>query len=102
MPVVGLLFVSQDQCLHCRQLPGQAMACTHCDECRPAVQCTCLSNIALCVSEGPDNGVNDQLELVGRHGEQSVKAVISDGPQQAEELKTVLWIVLQTHTQHVC
>lgn len=50
------------------------------------------------MSEGPHDGVNDQLELVRGHGEERVEAVIGDGPQQAEELQSVLRVVL--HTQH--
>lgn len=53
-------------------------------------QDTCLCNVALSMAEGPDNGVDDELELVRRHGEEGPKAVIGDGSQQAEELQAVL------------
>ena len=42
------------------------------------------------MTEGPDNGVNDQFELVRGHGEKGAEAVVGDGPQQAEELQPVL------------
>lgn len=51
---------------------------------------TCLCNITLSVTEGPHDGVNNQFELVGRHCEEGSKAVVGDGPQQAEELQSVL------------
>ena len=47
------------------------------------------------MAEGPDNGVDDQLELVRRHGEEGAKAVVGDGSQQAEKLQAVLWELLQ-------
>lgn len=47
------------------------------------------------MAEGPNNGVNDQLELVRRHGEEGAKAVVGDGSQQAEKLQAVLWELLQ-------
>ena len=56
---------------------------------------TCLCNVTLSVAEGPDNGINDKLELVRRHGKESSKAVVSDGPQQAKELQPVLRELLQ-------
>ena len=43
-------------------------------------QVTCLCNVTLCMAEGPDNGVDDKLELVRRHGEEGSKAVVGDGP----------------------
>lgn len=60
---------------------------------------TCLCNVALSMAESPDNGVNDKLELVRRHGEEGSKAVVSDGPQQAEELQPVLWELLHIKAQ---
>lgn len=42
------------------------------------------------MAEGPDDGVDDQFELVRRHGEEGPKAVVGDCPQQAEELQSVL------------
>ena len=56
---------------------------------------TCICDIALCMPEGPDYGVNDELELPRGHGEQGAKAGIGDGPQQVEELQPVLRVVLQ-------
>ncbi len=49
-------------------------------------QLTCFSNVALSMTEGPDDGVNDQLELVWRHGEEGAKTVVGDGSQQAVEM----------------
>ena len=56
---------------------------------------TCVCNIALCMPEGPDDGVDDQLQLPWGHGEESAKAGVGDGPQQVEELQPMLRIVLQ-------
>ena len=42
---------------------------------------TCVCDIALCMPEGPDDGVDDELELPRGHGEQGAKAGIGDGPQ---------------------
>ena len=42
---------------------------------------TCVCNVSLCMPEGPDYRVDDQLELPGRHGEEGAKAGICDGPQ---------------------
>ncbi len=47
------------------------------------------------MSESPHYGVDDQLELPGGHGEKRAKAGVRDGPQQVEELQSVLWVVLQ-------
>lgn len=47
------------------------------------------------MAECPDNGINDKLELVRRHGEESSKAVVGDGSQQAKELQPVLRELLQ-------
>ncbi len=51
--------------------------------------------VHLGVAEGPDDGVNDQLELRRRHREQRLEAVPRDGVQQAEELQPVLRVVLR-------
>jgi len=42
---------------------------------------TCVCNVSLCMPEGPDYGVNDQLELSRRHVEEGAKAGICDGSQ---------------------
>lgn len=60
---------------------------------------TCLCNVALSMAESPDNGVDDKLELIRRHGEEGSKAVVGDGPQQAEELQPVLWELLHINAQ---
>lgn len=49
----------------------------------------------------PDDGVNDQLELRRRHGEQCCEAVLGDGMQQVEELQPVLRVVLH-HSAVIC
>ena len=71
---------------------------------RQAPQCnhhrlTGLCNVALCVPEGPDDGVDHQLQLLWRQGVQRVKAVVGDRPQQVEELQSVLREVLQIGVQ---
>ena len=63
------------------------------------VEFTCLCNVALSMAESPDNGVNDKLELIRRHGEEGSKAVVGDGSQQAEELQPVLWELLHIKAQ---
>ena len=65
-------------------------------------QVTCLCNVTLSMPEGPDNGVNDKLELVGRHGDEGPKAMIGDGPQQAEEVQPVLRELLQIEPHSTC
>ena len=78
-------------------LPGtsQASARTHLGQwpCRQGR--ACVGHIALRVPEGPDDGVDDELELHGGHGEQRARAGVGDGAQQVEELQPVLRIVLQ-------
>ena len=60
---------------------------------------TGLCNVALCVPEGPDDGVDHQLQLLWRQGVQRVKAVVGDRPKQVEELQSVLREVLQRRVQ---
>ena len=57
---------------------------------------TCLSNVALSMPESPDDGVNDQLELVWGHGEEGVEAVVGDGSQQTVEMQPVLRMLLRS------
>ena len=49
-------------------------------------QPTCFSNVALSMAEGPDDGVDHQLKLVWRHGEEGAKTVVGYGSQQAIEM----------------
>ena len=65
-------------------------------------QFTCLCNVTLSMAEGPDNGVNNKLELVRRHGEEGSKAVVGNGPQQAEELQPVLRELLHIYPHSNC
>ena len=62
---------------------------------------TCLSNVALSMPESPNDGVNDQFELVWGHGEEGVEAVVGDGSQQTIEMQPVLRMLLNV-TQHQC
>lgn len=48
------------------------------------------------MSEGPDDGVDDELQLAGRHREERGEAELGDGVQQAEELQPVLGVILRT------
>ena len=48
------------------------------------------------VAEGPDDGVDDQLQLLRGHGKQRGEAVVGDGPQQGKEVQPVLWVVLHS------
>ena len=54
------------------------------------------------MAEGPHNRVNNKLELVRRHGEEGSKAVVGDGPQQAEELQPVLRELLHINPHSSC
>ncbi len=49
------------------------------------------------MAESPNDGVNDQLELIRRHGEQGVEAVVGDGSQQTIEVQPVLRVLLRPH-----
>lgn len=62
---------------------------------------TCLSNVALSMPESPDDGVNDQLELIWGHGEEGVEAVVGDGSQQTIEMQSMLRMLLKV-AQHQC
>ena len=48
------------------------------------------------VPEGPDDGVDDQLQLLRGHREQRAEAVVGDRPQQGKEVQPVLRVVLGT------
>ena len=51
--------------------------------------------------DGPDDGVQHQLELAGRNVEQCREAVIVDSLQQQEEVGAVLWVLLQVLVDHI-
>jgi hypothetical protein len=53
------------------------------------------------VPEGPDDAVDEQLELRRAHGEQALEAVVGDGVQQRKELEPVLGVVLKVHRDHL-
>ncbi len=66
-----------------------------------------VCDVALCVAEGPDNGVHQQLELLLAHGEQGGEAVGGDGTEQVEELEAVFGVVLvwrgwEGYSEHGC
>ena len=84
-----------------RSLSRKAMSIAHHKrECRgPRKAPTRVGNVALGVAEGPDDGVNDELELRGAHRQQRREAGAGDRAQQRKELQALLRVVLQRGRQ---
>ena len=56
---------------------------------------TCVCHVAHGVLEGPDDGVEHELELRRVDGQEGVEAVRVDGLQQQEEVGAVLRVLLE-------
>eukprot|EP00295_Goniomonas_pacifica_P010933 CAMPEP_0175887026 /NCGR_PEP_ID=MMETSP0107_2-20121207/45946_1 /TAXON_ID=195067 ORGANISM="Goniomonas pacifica, Strain CCMP1869" /NCGR_SAMPLE_ID=MMETSP0107_2 /ASSEMBLY_ACC=CAM_ASM_000203 /LENGTH=299 /DNA_ID=CAMNT_0017207439 /DNA_START=8 /DNA_END=904 /DNA_ORIENTATION=+ len=60
-----------------------------------------LGDVALVVLEGPDDGVDDQLEVVGRDEEEGTEAVVVDRLEEFEKVDAVVRVVLEVLRDHL-